>query len=94
MKLDLKDLKIHPKVSQMAEQIDTPESYAKASEIFLQANFNEAMAIVEEGCSLLGAYLRNPQKITLDGNQRRVLIQRVQEMNEFAEALAIVNKIA
>lgn len=90
------DLRIFPKVSSMAECLDSEAAHRKAEEIFLGISYTHAYGIMEEAEALLTAILRNPKSSSLyyRTNNLEIIAGRGQRIGELAQALKTVSQLA
>lgn len=87
----LEDLKILPKVAQMAEQIDSPAAYQRSEEIFATATYEEAHAIIEEAAALLRILLKRHEETGVGRtNNLQVIAENGKKVGQLASALEVV----
>ena len=93
-KFSLEDIKILPKVTEVARQIHTKESHAKAVEVLAGATVNEGCNILDEAKSFLIVLLRDisgkemVNSFTLEGLREMVRIGK--EVGDLAGALGVI----
>lgn len=90
----LKGLRILPKVSAMAEAIDTKEAAQKAEDILANASYEEAYAIMAEAADLLKALLKRNKSTRMAKEGRTglsVIADKGKEIGELALALKTIN---
>lgn len=91
--LAVKDLKILPKVSKMAEDIGSKEAYQRAEDIFVNATYEEAYAIMQEAEALLKVLLKRSGDVRV-GAEMEIIADRGKVVGELASALKIVATLA
>lgn len=96
MECTIRDLKILPKVSEMAERIDTDEAYRKGEEILGNASYAEGYAILIEAEMLLKALLkrgRNSAMVKEEIGALEILAKKGGDIGKLAAVLEVINSL-
>jgi len=92
-KPELEDLKILPKVCEMAEAIDSDEAYNAKKKIYLGADYFQASNIVTEAREFLEAILLNPVNARLSSLQIGVMADLAKEIGNLAPSLETISRL-
>ncbi len=91
--VSLEELKILPKVSEMAGSLNSEEALDKAEEVFISATYREAFNVIEEAKELLEVFLKERDKIKMKPEELRAIANLGREVGEIAVTLDTLRKL-
>ena len=96
LKVSPNEFQILPKVSEMAEQIDTAEAYAKAKFVLRSASYHEASQILREAIELLKIFIKAPEDTSVakseDLSLLKVFADQAEKIGKLGSALRIISE--
>ena len=86
----LEDIKILPKVCDIADRVESAEADLVKTKVFLRANYSQAHDIVNEAKEFLEVILLDPNKTKLTGLDIQIMAKLAKRISHLVDPLMVV----